>query len=151
MMFCPSNASVREPSSSVGSPNMAGSGAGWSRYSAVIEPVVADERDELRHRRTEPVSEIRLVDVTAGAERFLAIRDLPGGRRLVRDEDPDLLRMPGHQGQGVHRTAAGGEQVHRPGVQLRDQPVQVVRVLIRGGLAGAGRPSGCVPRRGGRR
>ena len=38
-MFCPSSASVRVPSSSVGIPNIAGSGPGWAANSAVIGPV----------------------------------------------------------------------------------------------------------------
>jgi hypothetical protein len=33
--------------------------------------------------------------------------------------------------------AAAGEDVHRPGIQYGDQPVQVVGVLIRGGFGGA--------------
>jgi hypothetical protein len=37
-MFWASRTSSREPSSSVGSPNIAGSGAGRSRYSAPIGP-----------------------------------------------------------------------------------------------------------------
>jgi len=52
----------------------------------------------------------------------------------VRHQGPDLLRVPGHQGQRVDRAAAAGEDVHRPGIERGDDPVQVISVLIRRGL-----------------
>jgi hypothetical protein len=55
----------------------------------------------------------------------------------MRDERQNLLRMPGHQLQRVHRTAAAGEQVHRTDVQRRDDPMQIVRLLLDRGLGGA--------------
>src|SRR6266568_2814722 len=85
---------------------------------------VADQRDELRHRRAEAAAVVRLADVRARGQRFLAVRQLLGGGRLVRHQRPDLLRVPGHQGQRVDGPAAAGEDVHRPGVQRADQPVQ---------------------------
>jgi hypothetical protein len=60
----------------------------------------------------------------------------------VRHQRPDLLRVPGHQGQRVDRATAAGEDVHRPRVQRpgldsTDQPVQVIGVLVRRGLEDA--------------
>ena len=51
IMFWPSSASVRLPSSSVGRPNIAGSGAGLVGVLGGDRPLVAHERDELRHAR----------------------------------------------------------------------------------------------------
>ena len=70
------------------------------------------------------------MDVDARGQGRLAIRQHVRRRRLVRDERSDLLWMRGHQGQRVHGAAAAGEEIHRTGVELRDQPVEVVRVLV---------------------
>jgi hypothetical protein len=45
--------------------------------------------------------------------------------------------MLGHHREPVDRSTAAGEYVNRPGAQRGDQPVQVVRVLLRRGLCGA--------------
>lgn len=55
-------------------------------------------------------------------------------RRFVRHECTNLLRMARNQGQCIDRTATAGEDVHRSGVQGGDQPVQIVRVLVRRGF-----------------
>jgi hypothetical protein len=99
--------------------------------------LVADDRDELRHRRAEAAAVVRLADARARGQYRLVVRHFGGGGRLVRHERADLLGVLGHQGQRVDRAAAAGEDVHRAGVQRGDQPVQVVRVLVRRGLAGA--------------
>jgi hypothetical protein len=83
-----------------------------------------------RHRGPHPVAHVRVVDVSRCGERRFAIGDHLGGRRLVRDEGLDLLRMPRDEGQGVHRAAAAREEVHGSCVQRRNQPVDVVGVLI---------------------
>ena len=70
------------------------------------------------------------MDVSGCGEGRFAIGDHLGGRRLVRDEGSDLVRMPGDEGKGVHRSAAAREEINRSGVQRRDQPVDVVCVLI---------------------
>jgi hypothetical protein len=63
-------------------------------------------------------------------QRLLAVGQFLGGRRLVRHEGADLLGVPGHQGQRVDGAAAGGEDVHRPGVQRQDQPVLSVTLSM---------------------
>ncbi len=77
------------------------------------------------------------MDVDARGQHLLAVRQYLCRRWLVGDEGPDLLRMAGHQGERVHRPTAGREDVHRSGIERRDQPVQVVGVLIRRGFGGA--------------
>ena len=99
--------------------------------------LVADDRDELRHRRPEADTVVRFADVRARRQHRLAVRQFLRGRRLVRHQRMDLFGVLSHQGQAVDRAAAAGEDVHRAGVQRRDQPVQIVRVLVRRGLAGA--------------
>jgi hypothetical protein len=48
----------------------------------------------------------------------------------VGDGSWDLLGVAGHQGQCIHGATAGGEDLHRSSIQRRDQPAQVVRMLI---------------------
>ena len=55
--------------------------------------------------------------------------------RLVRDEGAHLLRMRRDQRQRIDRAATAGEQVDGAGVELGDQPAQVVGVLLRRGRA----------------
>ncbi len=112
--------------------------------------VVADEGDELRHPRTEAAAQVRLVDVDARGQGRLAIGQVLRGRRLVRDQRPDVFRMVGDERKGVDRATTAGEQVHGAGAQRLDQPMHVVRVLVGRGFGRAGRPSRCAPRRGGR-
>jgi NADPH:quinone reductase-like Zn-dependent oxidoreductase len=102
---------------------------------------VAGDRDELGHRRAEPAAQVRVVDVHAGGEYRSAVWQYAEGGRLVRDERPDLVRVLGDKRQRVDRPAAARENVHRPGTERRDQPVQVVGVLVGGGLKRAVCPS----------
>ena len=134
-MFCPTSGSLRDPSSSVGSPNASGPGAFWAK-SAGIGPCDADQCDELRHRPAEPVPLVRLLDVRHGRQRRLAVRQELHRRRLVRDQRAHLLGVLSHQRQRVHRAAAGGEEIHRAAAERVDKPVQVVGVLVRRRLAG---------------
>ena len=104
--------------------------------SGPVQPVggdlalVAGERDELRHPRAHPAALVGLVHVAGRGQCPLAIGEHRDEWRFVRDERPHLLRVLGHEGQRVHRAAAAGEQVHRPGIDRRDEPMQVVRVLL---------------------
>ena len=70
--------------------------------------------------------------VAASAQ--LAIGEHRDQWRFVRDERPYLLRVLRYEGQRVHRAATAGEQVDRPGIDRRDEPMQVVRVLLDGVL-----------------
>ena len=79
-------------------------------------PLVADQRDELRHRRAEAAALVRLMDVPVRGQRLLAIRQLLGSGWFMRHERADLLGMRGHQCQSVHGAAAAGEDVHASGV-----------------------------------
>ena len=99
--------------------------------------LVAGDGDEFRHRRAEAAALVRLTDVHTRGQHLVVIRQFGEGGRLVRYQRADLLRVLGHQGQRVDGAAAAGEDVHRSGVQRGDQPVQVVGVLVRGGLGGA--------------
>ena len=116
---------------------MAGSGPGWSAKSAGIGPSWLTSAMNFAIAGPKPLAQVRLADVRARRQRRLAVGQHLGGRRLVRDERPDLLRVLGHQGQRVDRAAAAGEEVDRAGAERRDQPVQVVGVLVGRGLAGA--------------
>ena len=78
---------------------------------------MADERDELGHRRSKTTTLICLVDVLGRGQRRLAVRKYLSGRRLMCDEDSDLLGMTGDEGQRVHCATAAGKQVHRSGAQ----------------------------------
>jgi hypothetical protein len=89
-----------------------------------------DQRDEFRHPGAKPGTHVRLMDVARGREGRLAIRQDPQEWRLVRHQRPDMLRVPCHQRQRVHRPAAGGEQVDRAGIERLDEPMQVVRMLL---------------------
>ena len=96
--------------------------------------VVADQRDEASHRRT---AAARLVDVADGharGQRGVPIGDELGERRLVGDEGRHVVRMGGHEGQGIDRATAAGEHVDRPAAGRGDDPVEVVGVLLRGRL-----------------
>ena len=97
---------------------------------------MAYEHDELRHRRSEAAPEICLVNVHRCGQRRPAVRQHLGGRRLVRYERPDLIGMAGHEGEGVHGSAAAGKQINRSRAQRGDQPVEIVRVLIGRRLSG---------------
>src|SRR5207302_1018658 len=96
--------------------------------------LVPDQRDELRHRRAEPGAQVRLVDVHVRGQYPLAVGQFLYRRWLVGHERAHLLGVPGDEHQRVDRATAGGEEVHRTRVQRGDQPVQVVGVLVRGGL-----------------
>lgn len=74
------------------------------------------------------------MDVHGGGECLLPIGEHLGGRWLVGNEDPDLLGMLRHQGEGIRGPAAAGEEVDGPGAELGDQPVQVVGMLVGRGL-----------------
>ena len=137
MMFWPSSGSSREPSSSVGRPNIAGSGRGLVGVVGRDRALVADHGDELGHRRPHAAALVGLADVRARGQRRLAVGQELGRRRLVRDEGADLLRVAGDQGQRVDRAAAAREEVDRSGAERRDQPVQVVGMLVGRRLGGA--------------
>jgi len=98
--------------------------------------LVADDRDELRHPGSQPTAHVRLVDIPRRGQRRVAVGQHLRGRRLVRHQRPDLLSVPRHQRQHVDGATAAGEDVHRPGVERRDQPVQVVGVPGWRGLGG---------------
>ena len=85
-------------------------------------------------RRAEAVPLVGLVNVDRRRQRLRAVGQDGRSRRLVRDEGPHLLRVPRHQHEPVDRAAAAGEDVHRPAAERRDQPVQIVRVLLGLGL-----------------
>jgi hypothetical protein len=129
-MFCPTSGSSRDPSPSVGRPN--NGWIGWGPLTVVgwEGSFEADKGDELRHRRPEAGTVVGLSDVHARRQDLIAIRQHLAGRRLVCDQRPDLLGMAGHQGEGIHGPATGGEDVDWSGVERRDQAVQVVGVLI---------------------
>jgi hypothetical protein len=95
---------------------------------------VAHGGDELRHTGTEPAAQIRVMDGLGDSYRALAIRQDRREWRLVRDERQNLLGVLRHEGERVHRAAAGGEQVDRPCLEvshdLGDDPMQVVGVLL---------------------
>jgi hypothetical protein len=55
----------------------------------------------------------------------------------VRDEHSHLLRVLRDERERVDRAAAAREHVHRPVRDRRDEPVQVVGVLVRCRLGGA--------------
>ena len=127
-------------------------GAGWSAKSAGIGALVADERDELRHRRRRS----RCAGRSRGRRgwrpapaRGLAAPGRSGGSCATSVRTS--FGMSGDEGQRVHRAAAAGEEVHRSGAERRDDPVQVVGVLIRRGLAGRVVLACCAPRPAGRR
>ncbi len=98
---------------------------------------IADERDEFSHRRAEALALVGLMDALARRHHRLAVRQHLGGRRLVRHQGMDLLRVPGHQGKPVDGAAAAAEDVYRPRVQRQDQPVQIVGLLLGRGPQGA--------------
>jgi len=95
---------------------------------------VAGERDELRHPCAQAAVLVGLVHVAGRGQCPLAIGEHRDQWRFVRDERPYLLRVVRYEGQRVHRAAAAGEQVDRPGIDRRDEPMQVVRVLLDGVL-----------------
>jgi hypothetical protein len=97
---------------------------------------VADEGDELRHRRSDAVAQVRLVNIHGRGQRGLAVREQLRVRRLVRDEDSDLPGMVGDKGGGVHHATGGGKEIHGSRAQRRDHPMQVVGVLVWGGFGG---------------
>ena len=66
--------------------------------------------------------------VEGGSHLLRVGQQVRGG--LVRDEHPHLLGMLGHQHESGDRTAAASEDVHRPHVERRDQPVHVISVLL---------------------
>lgn len=101
---------------------------------------VTNERDEFGHRRTEAVTSIGQVNVQRRGKYLFAVWEHLGGRRLMSDEYPDILRMPRYQRKSVDGAAAAGEHVHRPGVQRRYHPAQVIRVLTGGRFGGAVSP-----------
>lgn len=76
------------------------------------------------------------MDGHACGQHRAAVGQFLGGRRLVRDECPDLPRVLGHQGECVHGAAAAGEDVDGCGVERGDRSVKIVRVLIRRGFGG---------------
>ena len=82
-MFCPTSGSFREPSSSVGSPKSAGFGG--RRVGEVVRdrPFVADQRNELCHRRSEAIALVCLVDVQARGQHLLAV-GAESGQTLAR-------------------------------------------------------------------
>jgi hypothetical protein len=82
----------------------------------------AREGDELGHLRSEAIALVGLVDVLGDRQRILPIREHRREGRLVRDERADPFGMPGHQRERVHGSPAAAEDVHRPGVELGDQP-----------------------------
>jgi hypothetical protein len=90
---------------------------------------VAAEGDELRHPGAPAAALVGLVDGKGGRHRVLAVGHDRGQRRLVRDQRPDVLRVPGHEGERVDRATAAGEQVDRATDRL-DEPMQVVGVDV---------------------
>ena len=68
--------------------------------------------------------------------RRVAVGQHRGGGRLVSHEQANLLGMPGHQCQRVHRAAAAGEQVDGTCADCGDDARDVVSVLLRRRLRG---------------
>ena len=86
---------------------------------------MADERNELRHRRAGACAQVGFVNADGSRERGFAIwKHLPCGG-LVRDQRSNELRVPRHQRERVDRAATAREDVDRPGVQCRDHSAQV--------------------------
>jgi hypothetical protein len=75
------------------------------------------------------------VDVPRRGERALAVRQQGGERRLVGDQDPDVLGMAGDERKGIDRPAATGEEIDRPAADRLDHLVDVAGVLVGRGLA----------------
>ena len=129
MMVWYSITSVRKPSSSVGMPNWAGSGAGcWSDVFRELAAVAGD-RNEVGHARAEPALLIGVADGAHRGLRVVLIGQDRAQRRLVGNQGPDVLRVRGDEGQRVDRATAAGEQVHRS-TDLLDDPMQILGVLF---------------------
>ena len=70
------------------------------------------------------------MDVARGGEGGVTVGKDLKKRRLVGHQRPDLLRMPFHERQRIHRSTAAGEEVNRACIERLDEPMQVVRVLL---------------------
>ena len=93
--------------------------------------LVADEDDELRHPRSKSVALVGVADVLGRGEGGGAVGGERRQRRLVGDEDPDVVGVAGDECQRVDRAAAAREEVDRPAAGRRDHRVDVVGVLLR--------------------
>ncbi len=89
---------------------------------------MAGDRHEVRHARAEATLLVRVADGAAGRLGVVGIRQQGGERRLVGHQRADVVRVRGHQGQGIDGAATAGEQVNRT-AHLLDDPMQVIGVL----------------------
>src|SRR5262245_57640475 len=90
-----------------------------------------DEHDEFGHRRAHAIALVGRRDVLRRREGCLPVRQQRGERRFVSDEDPDVVRVAGDEGQRVDRATAAREEVDRATAQRLDHRVDVVGVLLR--------------------
>jgi hypothetical protein len=67
-------------------------------------------------------------------ELLLAILEQLSERWLVGDRGPHEFRVRLHQRQGGDGAAGGTEHGRRPGIEMADQPGQIVGAQLRGGL-----------------
>ena len=100
------------PSSSVGIPNIAGSGAGWLAKSAGNGPSWLTMAMKWAMPAPKPLRWY-VSWIARAAAGVLAIRQRRTQRRLVRDQRPHVLGMLRDERQRVDRAAAAGEQVDR--------------------------------------
>ena len=75
--------------------------------------------DEGRHAGPEPALLVGRLHGPLGREGALGVREVGQQRRLVGDEDADVTRVLGHEGEGVDRASAAGEEVDRAGAASR--------------------------------
>ena len=126
----PRSASVRDPSSSVGRPNIVGSGAGCCAQSAGNSPRWLTTAMKWAIPAPHPRCRYVSFDGTRGRQGRLSVGEELGERRLVGHQGPHVLGIAGDERQCVDRAAAAREQVDRPAFELLDDPMQVVGVLI---------------------
>ena len=119
------------PSSSVGIPNIAGSGAGCVANSAGTGPRRVTIAMNCAMAAPFPAPLIGLVDRLAGGERLVRIRQQAGRRRLVRHECPYEVRVGRDEREGVDGAAAAGEHVDRAPADRVDHGAHVVGMDLR--------------------
>ncbi len=125
-----------------GRPNAAGSGAGRREPVRGELAVVHDEPDELRQPGPEPLLPVGLDHVLGDLVEHLAVGQVGDRRRLVGHGPRHVVGVRRDQRHQVHRSPAGAEAVDRPDAERLDDPVQVLRVVLRRDLGGAGRVAG---------
>lgn len=107
----------------------------------------ADKADERGHRRPRPRPLVGVGEVAVHGEHQVAVGDELRQAGLVGDQGAHQTGVGRDERQGVDGAAAAGEQVDRPGVQRRDDPPDVVGVLLGAGLGGmVGMPAPAAPR-----